>query len=57
MSAYKVDRLARATNNNSDSYEFTSANKLFTDASLPVRQCVRELFGEELEALVSAKTQ
>lgn len=39
-------------NNNSDSYEFTSANKLFTAKELQVRQCLLELFGEELETLV-----
>lgn len=53
MTAYKVDKRSRAANNNSDSYEFTSANKLFTDASLQVRQCMLDLFGEELETLVT----
>ncbi|KOB77737.1 Uncharacterized protein OBRU01_03503 [Operophtera brumata] len=38
MTAYKVDKRSRATNNNSDSYEFTSANKLFTANELRVRQ-------------------
>ncbi|KAI5634812.1 serpin (serine protease inhibitor) domain-containing protein [Phthorimaea operculella] len=51
MTAYKVDRRSRATNNNSESYEFNSANKLFVSKELDVRQCVQELFGEELEAL------
>lgn len=52
MTAYKVDRRSRTTNNNSDSYEFTNANKLFTDKGLQVRQCMLDLFGEELETLV-----
>ncbi|KAF9419234.1 hypothetical protein HW555_004161 [Spodoptera exigua] len=51
MTAYKVDKRSRAANNNSDSYEFTNANKLFTDVSLQVRQCMLDLFGEELETL------
>ncbi|KAJ2946433.1 hypothetical protein O0L34_g12475 [Tuta absoluta] len=51
MTAYKVDRRSRATNNNSESYEFNSANNLFVSKELSVRQCVQELFGEELEAL------
>ncbi|XP_026726055.1 serine protease inhibitor 88Ea-like [Trichoplusia ni] len=51
MTAYKVDQRSRAANNNSDSYEFTSANKLFADTGLQVRQCMLDLFGDELEAL------
>ncbi|KAL4709183.1 hypothetical protein ACJJTC_008111 [Scirpophaga incertulas] len=51
MTAYRVDKRSRATNNNSDSYEFTSANKLFVDDQLRVRQCMLQFFGEELEAL------
>ncbi|XP_049887302.1 serine protease inhibitor 88Ea-like isoform X2 [Pectinophora gossypiella] len=51
MTAYKVDKRSRQTNNNSDSYEFTSANKMYVDKNLAVRQCVLDFFGEELEAL------
>ncbi|KAM3966466.1 serine protease inhibitor 6 [Aphomia sociella] len=51
MTAYKVDKRSRLTNNNSDSYEFTSANKLFLAKDLEVRQCLLDLFGEELEKL------
>lgn len=52
MTAYKVDKRSRSVNNNSDSYEFTSANKLFVDEGLQVRQCLQNLFQEELESLV-----
>lgn len=51
MTAYKVDKRSRMTNNNSDSYEFTNANKLFVANELQVRQCMFDLFGEEIEAL------
>nr|AAV91026.1 serpin-6 [Manduca sexta] len=51
MTAYKVDKRSRMTNNNSDSYEFTTANKLFVANELQVRQCMFDLFGEEIEAL------
>ncbi|KAI8429849.1 hypothetical protein MSG28_000352 [Choristoneura fumiferana] len=51
MTAYKVDKRSRATNNNSASYEFTSANKLFVDDALNVRQCLLDVFGEEFERL------
>ncbi|CAB3237223.1 unnamed protein product [Arctia plantaginis] len=51
MTAYKVDKRSRSVNNNSDSYEFTSANKLFVDEGLQVRQCLQNLFLEELETL------
>lgn len=51
MTAYKVDKNARLTNNNSDSYEFTSANKMFVANELQVRQCMLDLFGEDIEAL------
>lgn len=52
MTAYRVDRRSRLVNNNSESYEFTSANKLFAAKELQVRQCMPDLFGEELETLV-----
>lgn len=52
MTAYKVDKRSRLLNNNSDSYEFTSANKLFTAKELQVRKCLLDLFGEELETMV-----
>lgn len=52
MTAYKVDKRSRATNNNSASYEFNSANKLFVDEGLNVRQCLLDFFGEEFERLV-----
>lgn len=52
MTAYKVDKRSRLSNNNSDSYEFNSANKLFVDNALQVRQCLLDLFGEELQTLV-----
>ncbi|CAG9783036.1 unnamed protein product [Diatraea saccharalis] len=51
MTAYKVDKRSRTANNNSDSYEFTSANKLFVDEELRVRDCMFQLFGEEIQAL------
>lgn len=51
MTAYKVDKRARGINNNSDSYEFTSANKLFAADDLNVRQCMLDLFAEDLETL------
>ncbi|XP_068628383.1 serine protease inhibitor 88Ea-like [Battus philenor] len=51
MTAYKVDKRSRVMNNNSDSYEFTSANKMFVDRGLNVRQCLLELLSEELDAL------
>ncbi|XP_026764036.1 serine protease inhibitor 88Ea-like [Galleria mellonella] len=51
MTAYKVDKRSRLTNNNSESYEFVSANKLFLDNQLEARQCLLDLFGEELEKL------
>lgn len=51
MTAYKVDKRSRSANNNSDSYEFTSANKLFVDNGLHARQCLQDLFSEELESL------
>ncbi|GBP68129.1 Serine protease inhibitor 88Ea [Eumeta japonica] len=51
MTAYKVDRRSRLMNNNSDSYEFNSANKLFADEELQVRQCIRDFFGEEIDTL------
>lgn len=53
MTAYKVDKRSRIANNNSDSYEFNSANKLFVANDLEVRQCMLNFFGEELESLVS----
>ncbi|KAJ0181166.1 hypothetical protein K1T71_003251 [Dendrolimus kikuchii] len=51
MTAYKVDKRSRLTNNNSDSYEFNNANKMFIDNELQVRECLFDLFGEELEKL------
>ncbi|XP_048005524.1 serine protease inhibitor 88Ea-like [Leguminivora glycinivorella] len=51
ISAYKADRRSRATNNNSESYEFNSANKMFVDETLDVRQCLLDVFEEELERL------
>ncbi|XP_063393997.1 serine protease inhibitor 88Ea-like [Cydia fagiglandana] len=51
ITAYKVDRRSRLMNNNSDSYEFTSANKLFVDETLDVRQCLLDIFENELERL------
>nr|XP_026484360.1 serine protease inhibitor 88Ea-like isoform X1 [Vanessa tameamea] len=51
LMAYKVDKRSRAFNNNSDSYEFTNANKMFVDKELHLRQCLLDLLGEELEAL------
>nr|ATD87113.1 serpin 6 [Antheraea pernyi] len=51
MTAYKVDKRSRTVNNNSDSYEFNSANKLFVANELEVRQCMLNFFGEELESL------
>ncbi|CAK1548575.1 unnamed protein product [Leptosia nina] len=51
LTAYRVDKRSRAMNNNSDSYEFTNANKMFVDSGLDVRQCVRDLLLDELEAL------
>lgn len=52
MTAYKVDKTSRAMNNNSDSYEFTSVNKMFVDRGLHVRQCMLDVLGAEIEALV-----
>ncbi|VVC94147.1 unnamed protein product [Leptidea sinapis] len=49
--AYKVDKRSRSSNNNSESYEFTNANRMFVDEGLQVRQCVRGLLSEELETL------
>ncbi|XP_013144656.1 PREDICTED: serpin B3-like [Papilio polytes] len=51
MTAYKVDKTSRAMNNNSDSYEFTSVNKMFVDRGLHVRQCMLDVLGAEIEAL------
>ncbi|XP_023934423.2 serine protease inhibitor 88Ea [Bicyclus anynana] len=51
LMAYKVDKRARAVNNNSDSYEFTNANKMFVDTDLHVRDCLRNMMAGELEAL------
>lgn len=51
MTAYKVDKRSRLTNNNSDSYVFNSANKMFVDNTLQVRECMLDIFGEELETL------
>ncbi|XP_053601373.1 serine protease inhibitor 88Ea-like [Plodia interpunctella] len=51
MTAYKVDKRSRLVNNNSDSYEFSSANKLFVDDALPVRQCLLDSLAEELQTL------
>ncbi|XP_046971578.1 serine protease inhibitor 88Ea-like [Vanessa cardui] len=51
LMAYKVDKRSRAFNNNSDSYEFTNANKMFVDKELQLRQCLLDLLGEELEPL------
>ncbi|XP_028165758.1 serine protease inhibitor 88Ea-like [Ostrinia nubilalis] len=51
MTAYKVDKRSRSANNNSDSYEFTNANKLFVDSELRARQCLLDLFSDEFEAL------
>jgi hypothetical protein len=42
-------------NNNSESYEFTSANKLFVDDELRVRDCIFQFFGEEVQKLVSVQ--
>ncbi|XP_045508326.1 serine protease inhibitor 88Ea-like [Colias croceus] len=51
LTAYKVDKRSRAMNNNSDSYEFTNANRMFVDNGLHVRQCLLDLLSGELEAL------
>ncbi|CAG5018206.1 unnamed protein product [Parnassius apollo] len=51
ITAYKVDKRSRAVNNNSDSYEFTSANRMFVDKDLNVRQCMLDQLSEELETL------
>ncbi|XP_037964392.2 serine protease inhibitor 88Ea [Plutella xylostella] len=51
MSAYKSDKWSRANNNNSDSYEFSSANKLFVEDSLDLAPCTKEFFNEEMEPL------
>ncbi|CAH4030837.1 serine protease inhibitor 88Ea-like [Pieris brassicae] len=51
LTAYRVDKRSRAMNNNSDSYEFTNANRMFVDSGLNVRQCVRDLLLDELQAL------
>lgn len=51
ITAYKVDKRSRAVNNNSDSYEFTSANRMFVDKDLHVRQCMLDQLSEELETL------
>ncbi|XP_063373689.1 serine protease inhibitor 88Ea-like [Cydia amplana] len=51
ITAYKIDRRSRLTNNNSASYEFNSANKMFVDETLDVRQCLLDIFEDELERL------
>ncbi|CAH2068578.1 unnamed protein product, partial [Iphiclides podalirius] len=51
MTAYKVDKRSRAVNNNSDSYEFTNANKMFVDSDVRVRQCILDLLFGELDTL------
>ncbi|XP_045455272.1 serine protease inhibitor 88Ea-like [Melitaea cinxia] len=51
LMAYKVDKRSRAYNNNSDSYEFTNANKMYVDNELNLRQCLLDVLGEEIEAL------
>lgn len=52
LMAYKVDKRSRATNNNSDSYEFTNANRMFVDTELRVRQCLLDVLAGEIDALV-----
>ncbi|XP_072936065.1 serine protease inhibitor 88Ea-like [Epargyreus clarus] len=51
MTAYKVDKRSRLFNNNSDSYEFNNANKIFVEQTLAVRQCFFDLMGEEIDKL------
>lgn len=51
MNAYKFDQFMR-TLRTSESYEFISANKVYVDSNLPVRECMLKFFQEELEKLV-----
>ncbi|XP_045760897.1 serine protease inhibitor 88Ea-like isoform X1 [Maniola jurtina] len=51
LMAYKVDKRSRAANNNSDSYEFTNANKMFVDSELHVRQCLLDMLSGEVDTL------
>ncbi|CAH0722540.1 unnamed protein product, partial [Brenthis ino] len=51
LMAYKVDKREREFNNNSDSYEFTNANKMFVDNELHLRQCLLDLLAAEVDVL------
>lgn len=51
--AYKVDKTARAVNNNSVSYELSNVNKIFVDTRLQVNKCMLNQLSGEIEALVS----
>lgn len=52
MRAYKFDQYLKSVRS-SESYEFISANKVYVDTNLPVRECMLKFFQDEIEKLVS----
>lgn len=46
--AYKLDRLATGFRIANSTYEFTSANRIYVTDKVPLRECVVDLFGQEL---------
>ncbi|KAK9872282.1 hypothetical protein WA026_017085 [Henosepilachna vigintioctopunctata] len=54
--AYKLDKLRTNLTNLNAAYDFTSANKIFVGDDIPVRDCILDLFRDEIE-LMKFKSQ
>lgn len=52
MKAYQLDAYLRSVEP-SESYIFDSANRVYVEETLPVRQCMLDFFQKEMEKLVS----
>lgn len=56
MRAYKFDQYLKSVRT-SESYEFISANRVYVDTNLPVRECMLKFFQDEIEKLVRNQPQ